>query len=202
MARLTILTTLLLSIILCGVNAFVVRPPASALSRPTSLFAREGDKEGGAAIAKPKIKTDIKTKEKVKEKQVVKKKARVNEPKVRRDQFCLLSLPYSFVSCPTNLSLANAQLLQSRRKEEFEDAPLFKVMLIGDDSYDAGHVIDRLCAIIDDLDEGAAATVFQQAQQEGKAMCGKYPMEHGEMYKEQLIRSDPMIFADLEEENK
>jgi hypothetical protein len=46
------------------------------------------------------------------------------------------------------------------------------------------------------------ATIFQQAQQEGKAMCGKYPMEHAEMYKEQLIRSDPMIFSDIEEENK
>ena len=31
-----------------------------------------------------------------------------------------------------------------------------------------------LTAIVDDLDEDAAATVFQQAMQEGKAMCGKY----------------------------
>ena len=50
-------------------------------------------------------------------------------------------------------------------------------------------------------DEDQAATVFQQANQEGKAMAGKYPMEIAELYKEQLIRSDPMIFSDLEEEN-
>lgn len=170
MSRFTILAALLLSLIACGVDAFVVRPPAlSTQQRLVPLYA-EGDKEGGAAIAKPKIKTDIKTKEKVKQKQKQKKKARVDEPK-------------------------------SRRKEEFEEAPMFKVMLLGDDSYDIGHVVDRLCAIIEDLDEGAAATVFQQAQQEGKAMCGKYPMEHAEMFKEQLIRSDPMIFSDVEPEN-
>lgn len=170
-SRLTAIILTLAISLLMGANAFVVRPaPSIQHFSPTRLFA-EGDKEGGAAIAKPKIKTEIKTKEKVKQKQVQKKKARIQEPK-------------------------------SRRKEEFEDAPLFKVMLLGDDSYDGGHVVDRLMAIMEDLDEDAAVNVFQQAQQEGKAMCGKYPMEHAEMYKEQLIRSDPMIFSDLEEENK
>lgn len=89
---------------------------------------------------------------------------------------------------------------QSRREEEFQDAPMFKLMLLEDDSYDAEHVVMRMCAILEDLDENAAATVFQQAMQEGKAMCGMYPFEIAELYKEQLIRSDPMIFADLEEE--
>lgn len=58
-----------------------------------------------------------------------------------------------------------------------------------------------LAAVVEDLDEDAAATVFQQAMQEGKAMCGKYPFERAELFKEQLLRSDPMIFCDLEEEN-
>ena len=89
----------------------------------------------------------------------------------------------------------------SRREEEFQDAPMYKVMLLEDDSYDAEHVVTRLCAIIEDLDEDAASTVFQQAMQTGKAMCGKYPFERAELFKEQLLRSDPMIFCDLEEEN-
>lgn len=89
----------------------------------------------------------------------------------------------------------------SRRDEDFEDAPMFKLMLLADDGYDGEHVVTRMCAIMEDLDEDAAATVFQQAQQEGKAMCGKYPFERAELFKEQLIRSDPMIFSDLEEEN-
>ena len=90
----------------------------------------------------------------------------------------------------------------SHRKEEFEDAPMFKLMLLGDDSYDAEHVITRMCAIMEDMDEDQASTVYQQAMQSGKAMCGMYPFERAELFKEQLIRSDPMIFADMEEENK
>jgi ATP-dependent Clp protease adapter protein ClpS len=57
-----------------------------------------------------------------------------------------------------------------------------------------------MCAILEDLDEDRAATVYQQAMQEGKAMCGTYPFEVAELYKEQLIRSDPMIFADMQED--
>ena len=90
----------------------------------------------------------------------------------------------------------------SRRDEEFEEAPMYKLMLLGDDSYDPAHVVERMCAIVEDMDEDQAATVFQQSLAEGKAMCGKYPMEIAELYKEQLIRSDPMIFCDMEEENQ
>ena len=82
------------------------------------------------------------------------------------------------------------------------EAPLYKVMLIGDDAYNSGHVIDRMCAIMEDMDEDEASTFFQQAQARGKAMCGKYPMEHAETYKEQMLRSIPMIFCDIEDENK
>jgi ATP-dependent Clp protease adapter protein ClpS len=91
----------------------------------------------------------------------------------------------------------------SRRDDDFQEAPMFKLMLLADNGYDAEHVILRLCAIIgdsDDMDEDQAATIFQQAQQEGKAMCGKYPFERAELFKEQLLRSNPMIFAEMEEE--
>ena len=136
------------------------------------LFAgdREGDSGGGAAIAKPAIKTAQKVETKQKEKVKQRQKAKTHDPISRRD-------------------------------EEFEEAPMFKLMLLGDDSYDAAHVVERMCAVVEDMDEDQAATVFQQANQEGKAMAGKYPMEIAELYKEQLIRSDPMIFSDLEEEN-
>jgi ATP-dependent Clp protease adapter protein ClpS len=88
----------------------------------------------------------------------------------------------------------------SRRDEDFEDAPMFKLMLLGDESYDASHVIERLCAIVDDMDEDQAKTVLQQATSGGKAMCGKYPFERAELFKEQLIRSTPMIYADMVED--
>lgn len=88
-----------------------------------------------------------------------------------------------------------------KRDEDFQDAPMYKVMLVEDDSYDTEHVVTRLCAVIEDMDEDQAANVFQQAMQEGKAMCGKYPFERAELFKEQLLRSNPMIFCDIEEEN-
>ena len=144
-----------------------------ARPRNLVLFAgdREGDSGGGAAIAKPAIKTSQKVETKQKEKVKQRQKAKTHDPISRRD-------------------------------EEFEEAPMYKLMLLGDDSYDPAHVVERMCAVVEDMDEDQAATVFQQANQEGKAMAGKYPMEIAELYKEQLIRSDPMIFSDLEEENK
>lgn len=87
-----------------------------------------------------------------------------------------------------------------KRKEEFQDAPMFKLMLLSDDSYDPEHVISRMCAVMEDLDEDQAATVYKAAMQTGKAMCGTYPFEIAELYKEQLIRSDPMIYADMQED--
>jgi len=88
----------------------------------------------------------------------------------------------------------------TRRKEEFREAPMYKLMLIGDDTYEPAHVIDRITSIMEDIDDDRASTIVQAAQAVGKSMCGKYPMEHAEMYKEQLIRSDPMIYADIENE--
>lgn len=138
----------------------------------TLLFAGgESEKEGGAAIAKPKVGVETKQVTKQKAKSVQKSKSKASDP-------------------------------ISRKEDEFEDAPLFKVILIGDESYDQAHVIERMCEIMEDMDENRAATIFKQAQQGGQAMCGKYPLEHAEMYKEQLIRSDPMIYSDVEEENK
>jgi len=90
----------------------------------------------------------------------------------------------------------------SRRDEDFEEAPMYKLMLLGDDAYDVVHVAERLCAIVDGMDEDQAQTVIQQAGGSGEAMCGKYPFEKAELFKEQLIRSDPMIFSDIKEENK
>jgi len=75
-------------------------------------------------------------------------------------------------------------------------------MLIGDEEYEQAHLITRICEVMEDIDENRASTVFQQAQQSGKSMCGKYPLEHAELYVEQLLRSDPMIYSELEEENE
>ena len=146
-------------------------PVSTFGARPTALFAGEGESEGGAAIAKPQIKTSQKVETVQKEKIKQKQQAKTHDPISRRD-------------------------------DEFEEAPMYKLMLLGDDSYNAVHVAERLCSILDDMDEDQATTVIQQAGKSGEAMCGKYPFEKAELFKEQLIRSDPMIFSDIKEENK
>ena len=87
-----------------------------------------------------------------------------------------------------------------KRKDEFQDAPMFKLLLLRDNGYEIEHVITRLCIVMEDIDEDQAKTILEQAQMTGKGLCGKYPFERAELFKEQLLRSDPMIFADLEEE--
>lgn len=131
------------------------------------------DNESGPAIAKPSV-------------QIGQKTALVTET-VKRVEMRKSNQPGEPVT---------------RKEEDFEEAPLYKVMLLGDDAYDLSHVIERLCAVMEDLDEDAAATIYSAAQGTGKAMCGKYPMEHAEVYKEQLLRSEPMIYADIEDENE
>lgn len=164
----------LLLLIAYVTTAFAFTTNSPVTCRPitsTTLFAGESDKEGGAAIAKPKVGIVTKETTKQKAKSAQKSKSKSSDP-------------------------------VNRREEDFEDAPLYKVMLIGDADYNQAHVIERMCEIMEDMDENHAATVFKSAQQGGSAMCGKYPLEHAEMYKEQLIRSDPMIFGDVKEENE
>ena len=167
-----------IALMVCCLNVVAsafVTPSSSArfasVSTPSSTLFMSDDKEGGAAIAKPKIQTKTTTVTKQKQKQKQRQRQRASDPINRRD-------------------------------EEFEDAPMYRLMLLGDEEYDIVHVVERMCAILDDMDEDAASTILNQAQIAGKAMCGKYPFEHAEMYKEQLARSDPIIYADLEEENK
>jgi len=82
----------------------------------------------------------------------------------------------------------------------FEDAPMFKVMLLSDEEYETEHVVERICSIMDDMHENEATEIVNQAMEAGKAMCGVYPFERAELFREQLMRSDPMIFVEVEEE--
>ena len=174
-----VIRSIIYALLIASVNGFTTttssKPSFTVVSSSSStrLFAGQDDKDGGAAIAKPKVNIGQKT-------------AMVTEQKSRVVQ---------------KRSVKPSEPV-SRREDDFEDAPLYKVMLLGDEEYEQEHVITRMCEILEDMDENNAATVFKQAQQGGKAMCGKYPYEHAELYKEQLIRSDPMIFSDIEEENK
>jgi ATP-dependent Clp protease adapter protein ClpS len=106
---------------------------------PVALFAGQRDSDSGGGAAIAKPAVKIAQKVETKQKEKVK----------QRQQ-------------------AKTQDPISRREEDFEEAPMFKLMLLGDDSYDPSHVVERMCAIVEDMDEDQASTVLQQANQEGK----------------------------------
>mmetsp|Transcript_42133 Transcript_42133/g.71997 ORF Transcript_42133/g.71997 Transcript_42133/m.71997 type:complete len:168 (+) Transcript_42133:108-611(+) len=87
-----------------------------------------------------------------------------------------------------------------RKEEDFEDAPMFRLYLIGDESYEQEHVVTRVFEVVEDCSEDDAATLFKSAYQTGEAFMGKYPREIAELYAEQLTRSDPIIYADVRDD--
>ena len=137
-----------------------------------TLFAGQRDEDSGGGAAIASPKTKTRQKVVQKQKQKSKQKAKVHDPISRKQE-----------------------------EEELEDAPMFNLFLFGDESYDVGHVVESLCAIVDNVDEDQAQTIFLMAQQSEEALIGKYPLEDAERYKDQLLRSDPMIYADFEDEN-
>jgi len=153
---------------LCG--AFT--PINNFVPRPVTLFAGEGDadKAGGAAIAKPKIKTSQKVETKQKQKSKQTQQAKTHDP-------------------------------ISRREEKFEDAPMYKLMLIGDESYDP-ETVERICHVVEGMDEDQAATITEQAVQGGEAMIGIYHLEKAERFKDGLLMSNPIIYSEVKKENK
>jgi ATP-dependent Clp protease adapter protein ClpS len=88
-----------------------------------------------------------------------------------------------------------------RNEEDFEDAPMFRLFLIGDEGYEQEHVVTRIFEIVEDCSEDEAARIFKSAYQSGEAFLGKYPKEIAETYAEQLTRSDPIIYADVRDDD-
>jgi len=97
---------------------------------------------------------------------------------------------------------AKAAQPKTRSEVETEDAPRYKVLLIGDEEYAEEHVVDRMVDIVDDLDKKQSIEIFYAAQKAGKGLVGVYPLEISEFYVEQLLRSEPIIFSELEKEGK
>jgi len=83
---------------------------------------------------------------------------------------------------------------------DFEDAPMYRLFLIGDESYDQQHVVTRVHEVVQNISEDEAARIFKSAYQTGEAFISKFPKEIAETYAEQLTRSDPIIYADVRDD--
>ena len=59
-----------------------------------------------------------------------------------------------------------------------------------------------LVSVIPDVENTAqAGEKYREAQNTGKALLIMAPKEHAEAYVEQLIRADPMVFAEAQGED-
>jgi len=74
---------------------------------------------------------------------------------------------------------------------------MFRLYLIGDEADEQQHVVTRVFEVVEDCSQDDAAGLFKSATQTGEAFMGKYPKEIAEVYAEQLTRSDPIIYADV-----
>ena len=83
---------------------------------------------------------------------------------------------------------------------DFEDAPMYRLFLLGDESYEQEHVVTRVHEIIENISEDEAARIYKSAYQTGEAFIAKFPKEIAETYAEQLTRSDPIIYADVRDD--
>ncbi|CAM9263950.1 unnamed protein product [Ectocarpus sp. 6 AP-2014] len=92
------------------------------------------------------------------------------------------------------------QVTKTKRATETEDAPMFQVLVIGDEEYNREHVVMSIQDIVPDTDNTRAAEIFEEAQEGGKGFCGTYPEEEAELYVEQFTRCEPIIYADMEKE--
>ena len=71
--------------------------------------------------------------------------------------------------------------MQKHKDLEFIDAPMHKVMLVGDESYNEKHVATRMQTIIESIDKNYTTSIFRgDIGPEGKVMCGKHLLEYAE----------------------
>ena len=86
-------------------------------------------------------------------------------------------------------------------KKEMEEEPMWKVVMLGDEEYECDPVCDVLQTVIPDIENfKQAKEKYDEAESTGKSMLIVVPKEHAEAYVEQLIRAEPMVYAEIEEE--
>mmetsp|Transcript_8441 Transcript_8441/g.26307 ORF Transcript_8441/g.26307 Transcript_8441/m.26307 type:complete len:172 (+) Transcript_8441:50-565(+) len=89
---------------------------------------------------------------------------------------------------------------QAKVKHEVQEEPKFRVFLLGDESYEQEHVCKALMELVEGMDIKRAEEIYETAKQSGQALIIVVAEEKAEFIVEQLVRKEPMIFAELEPE--
>lgn len=93
---------------------------------------------------------------------------------------------------------AGAAKARPTRKTEADEIPLWKVILLGDEEYEEGHVVTQLQKVVQ-LAKKEASRVFAEAQASGSALVCVVIEEHAEFYAEQLKRQEIWVTLEADE---
>eukprot|EP00636_Phaeomonas_parva_P016468 CAMPEP_0118851512 /NCGR_PEP_ID=MMETSP1163-20130328/936_1 /TAXON_ID=124430 /ORGANISM="Phaeomonas parva, Strain CCMP2877" /LENGTH=150 /DNA_ID=CAMNT_0006783867 /DNA_START=103 /DNA_END=555 /DNA_ORIENTATION=- len=105
----------------------------------------------------------------------------------------------SSIGQPQQKQVQKVNQKQRTQDGDTDEAPMYKVILIDDNTYTKEHVVKNLVRIIS-MEEKTAADVYVATKTDEQAIACITTQETAEHYVEQLGRCSPMIFANMEEE--
>lgn len=85
-----------------------------------------------------------------------------------------------------------------RRKTQSDEVPMFKVILLGDEEYEEGHVVTQLQKTAG-LEKQKAQHCFKEAQASGTSVVCVVCEEHAEFYAQQLRRQEIYVAVEKDE---
>jgi len=90
---------------------------------------------------------------------------------------------------------------QVKKKTQEEEVPMYKVIMLWDDEYQEAPVIEALKKVIPQCkNRGYAQQCYKEASMKGRSLLTVVAQEIAEHYALQLKRSDPMVYAKIEED--
>eukprot|EP00285_Hemiselmis_virescens_P008423 CAMPEP_0173376994 /NCGR_PEP_ID=MMETSP1356-20130122/157_1 /TAXON_ID=77927 ORGANISM="Hemiselmis virescens, Strain PCC157" /NCGR_SAMPLE_ID=MMETSP1356 /ASSEMBLY_ACC=CAM_ASM_000847 /LENGTH=165 /DNA_ID=CAMNT_0014329583 /DNA_START=30 /DNA_END=527 /DNA_ORIENTATION=+ len=84
------------------------------------------------------------------------------------------------------------------KKTQDDEAPMYKVILLGDNEYEQSHVVTQITKVIPSVKKEEATRCFVEAQMVGTSLIITVTEEHAEHYVQQLKRQQ--IYAKMEKE--
>mmetsp|Transcript_14023 Transcript_14023/g.35268 ORF Transcript_14023/g.35268 Transcript_14023/m.35268 type:complete len:172 (-) Transcript_14023:50-565(-) len=85
------------------------------------------------------------------------------------------------------------------KKTQDDEAPMYKVILLGDNEYEQAHVVTQITKVIPSVKKEEATRCFVEAQMVGTSVIITVTEEHAEHYVQQLLRQQ--IYAKMEKES-
>ena len=93
----------------------------------------------------------------------------------------------------------DAAKARPKRKTQADEIPMYKVILLGDEEYEEGHVVTQLQKVIPKMRKEEAQEKYYEAQNTGSSIVCVVAQEHAEFYAQQLKRQDIFVTVEKDE---